>query len=385
MPRFERETTRRGRSAVPSTRPRTRRWRRSRASRTVKLGTLTNLSAHELALVADALALVWLRRADLANLCRRLADHLLVGALDDDLCRGRHLERHAGARLHRHRMRVADLQLEVGAFERSAVADALDLEALLEPLRDAFDHVRDECPGEPVQRAVLSALGRAGHGEGAVVLRDLHALRDVLLKRAEWAGHGHTARLQRHGDAGRDFDWSLADSAHAQFPINTRLPDESDDLAADPALLRGSARDEPGGRGQDRDAHPAQHARETVLPRVDPTARLGNALQAADDPLAIPAELEVDDQGIEGFALLNVVVADVALLLHEAGDLHLHLRRRHLHGLVQRLVRVADAGEHVCDWIGQHSFSPTSSTSSCPESRPGEPARAGRSGRGRTS
>src|SRR6185503_3354559 len=68
MPRFERDTTRRGRSAVPWTRPRTRRWRRSRASRTVRLGTLTNLSAHELALVADALALVGLRRADLANL-----------------------------------------------------------------------------------------------------------------------------------------------------------------------------------------------------------------------------------------------------------------------------------------------------------------------------
>src|SRR4051812_17601829 len=160
MPRFERETTRRGRSAVPRTRPRTRRWRRSRASRTVKLGTLTNLSAHELALVADALALVGLRRADLANLCGRLADHLLVGALDDDLGRSRNLERHACARLHRHHMRVADLQLEVGALERSAVADPLDLEALLEALRDALDHVRDERAREPVQRAILAALGR---------------------------------------------------------------------------------------------------------------------------------------------------------------------------------------------------------------------------------
>src|SRR3954467_14558384 len=214
MPRFERETTRRGRADVPTTRPRTRRCRRSRASRTVKLGTLTNLPAHELALVADPLALVGLGRADLANLCGGLADHLLVGALDDDLRRGRHLEGHAGARLHRHRVGVADLQLEVAALERSAVADTLDLEALLEALGDALDHVRDQCAREPVQRAILAALGRAGHGEGAVVLRDLHALRDVLLKGAERAGHGHAARLQRHGDAGRDFDWSLADSAH---------------------------------------------------------------------------------------------------------------------------------------------------------------------------
>src|SRR5438105_1691406 len=95
------------------------------------------------------------------------------------------------------------------------------------------------------------------------------------------------------------------------FPIRLiRSPDEADDLATDPALLRGPARDEPGGRGQDRDAHSSQHARETILPRVDPAARLGDALQARDDPFAIPAELEIDDQGIEGFALLDVLVPD---------------------------------------------------------------------------
>src|SRR5690242_2085931 len=161
-------------------------------------------------------------------------------------------------------------------------------------------------------------------------------------------------------------------------------PDEADDLAADPALLRGPARDEPGGRGQDCHAHPAQHARQTILPRIDPAARLGDALQARDDPLAIPAELEVDDQGIEGFALLDVIVPDVALLLEEAGDLDLHPRARHGGVLVQRLVGVADAGEHVCDRVCQHVFSPTNWTWSCRESRPDARARAGRSGRGRT-
>src|SRR5579884_4194330 len=107
MPRFERETTRRGRSAVPCTLPRTRRWRRFRASRT--LGTLAYLPANVLALVADALALVRLRRANLADLGGRLADLLLVGALDDDLRRLRDLEADARPRLDRHGMRVADL------------------------------------------------------------------------------------------------------------------------------------------------------------------------------------------------------------------------------------------------------------------------------------
>src|SRR5262249_27343615 len=92
------------------------------------------------------------------------------------------------------------------------------------------------------------------------------------------------------------------------FPILLMaLPDEAHDLAADPALLRGAARHETRRRGQDRDAHAAQHARQAVLARVDPAARLGHALQATDDPLAVPAELEVDDQGIEGFALLDVI------------------------------------------------------------------------------
>src|SRR5579862_7875448 len=124
-----------------------------------------------------------------------------------------------------------------------------------------------------------------------------------------------------------------------------RLPDESDDLAADAPLLRGAARDETGRGGENRNSHPAQHARKAVLPGVDPAARLRHALQAGDDPLAVAAELEIDDQGIEGFALLHVEVTDVALLLEEAGDLDLHPRARHRRVLVQRLVGVADAGE----------------------------------------
>src|ERR1700759_1946542 len=87
MPRLERKTTRRGRSALPRTLARTRRWRRRRASLTVRLGTLADLSADVLALVADALALVRLRRTHLANLGGRLADHLLVRSLDGHLGR----------------------------------------------------------------------------------------------------------------------------------------------------------------------------------------------------------------------------------------------------------------------------------------------------------
>src|SRR3954469_17987131 len=116
MPRLERKTTRRGRSAVPCTFARTRRWRRRRASLTVRLGTLAYLAPHVLTFVADALALVRLGRAHLADLGGRLADHLLVRPLDEDLRRRRHLEGDARARLDRHGVRVADAELEVGAL-----------------------------------------------------------------------------------------------------------------------------------------------------------------------------------------------------------------------------------------------------------------------------
>src|SRR6476660_5143484 len=214
MPRLERKTVRRGRSAVPRTFARTRRWRRRRPSLTVRLGTLADLSPHVLALVADPLALVRLGRAHLADLRGRLADHLLVGALDEDLSRGRHLEGDALPRLDRDRMRVTDVQLQVGALERGAVADALDLELLLEALRDALDHVRHECPCQAVQRPGVPALGWPRDDDLAVALLDLHPRRNLLLQRPERAGDRDAGRLDRDGDAVRDRDGCVADSAH---------------------------------------------------------------------------------------------------------------------------------------------------------------------------
>src|SRR5690348_2892121 len=107
MWRFERNTARRGRSAVPRTFLRPRRWRRSRASvllsvmvneprgrRASSLGRLPGLPEHPLVGVADALALVGLGLADLADVGGDLADELLVGAPHRDAGRRRHLEGH---------------------------------------------------------------------------------------------------------------------------------------------------------------------------------------------------------------------------------------------------------------------------------------------------
>src|SRR5581483_5623194 len=115
-----------------------------------------------------------------------------------------------------------------------------------------------------------------------------------------------------------------------------------------------------------RDAHAAEHALPPVLAGVDAASGLGHAPEAAQDALATAAVLELDDERLVRAVLDGVEVADVPLLLEDAGDLDLQLRARHLGAVVQRFVRVADPREHVCAGVGKHLVSPTSCSSSCP-------------------
>src|SRR5665811_1142935 len=111
---------RRGRSALPTIRARTRRRRRRRRwrlVRTVISRPLSDLARDELVAVADSLALVGLRRAALADVRGNLPDQLLVDPPHDDLGRLRDLELDPLGGLDRDRMRVAERQLEALAFE----------------------------------------------------------------------------------------------------------------------------------------------------------------------------------------------------------------------------------------------------------------------------
>src|SRR6478752_5376252 len=78
---------------------------------------LTELPGHVLALIADALALVRLRRALLANDRGDLADDLLRVPLDDHARRLGHLELDALRRLDRHGVRVTERQLQIAALQ----------------------------------------------------------------------------------------------------------------------------------------------------------------------------------------------------------------------------------------------------------------------------
>src|SRR4051812_29608416 len=190
-------------------------WRRASG----RSCALTDLPRHVLVRVADALALVRLGRAHLADPRGDLADGLLGVALDDDLGRRRDLELDPLGRRHRHRVRVADLKLDVAALQDRAVADALDLEALLEALGHAGDHVRDQRAGEAVERAVVAAVGRARDDELAVLLLDRDVARLALLERPARAGDAHDLGLDRDLDAGGDGDGLLTDSRHGGYQM----------------------------------------------------------------------------------------------------------------------------------------------------------------------
>src|SRR4029453_12000667 len=128
---LDRNPGRGGRAAVPRTFLRTRKWRRLRASTLwsvislylwvstsrvlafPSLRRLAGLAQDALVGVADALALVGLGLADLADVGRHLADELLVGTLHGDPRGSRHLERDALGGVDRHRVREPELQLDL--------------------------------------------------------------------------------------------------------------------------------------------------------------------------------------------------------------------------------------------------------------------------------
>src|SRR5262245_22583978 len=136
------------------------------------------------------------------------------------------------------------------------------------------------------------------------------------------------------------------------------LPDEADHFSADAFALGGAARDHAAGRGPDCSSGAAEDTRQAVLARVDAPTGLRHALEAGQHALAAAAVLQLDDQHLvrQRAGLDDVEATDVPLLLEDAGDLLLQLRGGHLDAVLQRLVGVADAGEHVGDWIGEQGY-----------------------------
>src|SRR5256885_130433 len=138
------------------------------------------------------------------------------------------------------------------------------------------------------------------------------------------------------------------------------LPDLAGGLAADAALGGLAARQDALRRRDDGEAEPVEHARDLLLVAVDVAARARDALDAVDDRLAVGRVLEVDPQRpLRLFLVRERVIADEALALENAGDLHLQLRGGELHAVVMRHDAVANPRQHVCNWVcHRHSLNP---------------------------
>ena len=71
-------------------------------------------------------------------------------------------------------MGIAQVHHKVLALFLRPVAHAVDFQRLGEAVLYALDHVEQQRAGQPVQGAVLLAVGRTGHRDGVVLDRDLH-------------------------------------------------------------------------------------------------------------------------------------------------------------------------------------------------------------------
>src|SRR5712692_6341147 len=111
--------------------------------------------------------------------------------------------------------------------------------------------------------------------------------------------------------------------------ISASLPDVGEDFPAYSPLVRLLVRHQARGGGDDRDAEPAEHPRQVVLPRVHPQARLGHPLEPGDRALAGGPELEHDHEVLADLGVLPAPGCAVALLLQDFRDVHLDLGVRH--------------------------------------------------------
>src|SRR5450631_487990 len=103
-------------------------------------------------------------------------------------------------------------------------------------------------------------------------------------------------------------------------------------------------------RRDDGDAQPVHHARNVILVLVDPQSRLGDAFDLLDHrPARVVLECDVEYR-LDAFADHGEAV-DVAFVLEDLGNCHLDLGRRHLDSCLLRQLRIANARQHVGDWI----------------------------------
>src|SRR5215475_5575482 len=211
------------RSRVPAaalTARRTRAVRRSvwvlNLAMVASLLLLAFLAEDVFAGVLHALALVRLGLAEAADLRRHLADLLAVDPGDYHLGRLRRHDRDAGRDRIDHVVAVAERDLQVLALHGGTIADAGNLELLLEALGHPGDQVRHQrARGAPHGARALGLVARVDLDRALLQLgRDLGGQHE--LEGALRALHLHGLAVDARRHAGRDGDRLLADTGHGR-------------------------------------------------------------------------------------------------------------------------------------------------------------------------
>ena len=124
--------------------------------------------ANDLSRILDTLALIGFRRSLGSDVGGELADLLLVNAVDDHLVGSRNLDGDAIDLFHGHKVGVAKVHDELVAFLAGSVADAVDVELLLEAIGNTDNHIVDEAAGQTVQALVELIFRRTTNMDHAV-------------------------------------------------------------------------------------------------------------------------------------------------------------------------------------------------------------------------
>ena len=128
-----------------------------------------------------------------------------------------HLERDVLGSGVDHGVGVAQGEVEVLALERGTVADAGELELLLEALGDADDHVVEKGAGETLLGVGGGGLVNADDVELLALLLDLHEVGEGAGQLALAALDGNGGAINCHSDSGGNLDRLLTNTRHVSL------------------------------------------------------------------------------------------------------------------------------------------------------------------------
>src|SRR5262249_42164529 len=116
------------------------------------------------------------------------------------------------------RMCISKREDDLFSLELRAIADADDVEFLLEAFGDPRDGVRNEASSEPVELRQLWIFRRTLGHQVAVRHREIDAARERLRQLPFWPLHLNGAVVQLHRDALWHDDRFFSDSRHLSDP-----------------------------------------------------------------------------------------------------------------------------------------------------------------------